>query len=37
MVLTKDQMQKLTRILNMMGSHHDGEILNAARAACAAD
>jgi hypothetical protein len=31
--LNKDQTQRLTRILNMMGSHHDGEILNAARSA----
>jgi hypothetical protein len=33
MTLSGDQMRKLTRILNMMGSQHDGEILNAARAA----
>jgi hypothetical protein len=33
MTLTKDQMRRLTRILNMMGSEHEGEILNAARAA----
>jgi hypothetical protein len=33
MTLTADQMRKLTRILGMMGSSHDGEVLSAARAA----
>jgi hypothetical protein len=33
MTLTEDQMRKLTRILGMMGSDHDGEVLSAARAA----
>jgi hypothetical protein len=33
MNLTEEQRRRLVRILGMMGSHHDGEILNAARAA----
>jgi hypothetical protein len=33
MTLTEDQRRRLTRILNMLGSAHDGEVLNAARQA----
>jgi hypothetical protein len=33
MTLTEEQRRRLARILNMMGSQHEGEILNAARAA----
>jgi hypothetical protein len=33
MTLTEDQLRRLARLLGMMGSHHDGEILNAAKAA----
>jgi hypothetical protein len=33
MTLTEDQQRRLIRILNMLGSAHDGEVLNAARQA----
>ena len=33
MTLSEEQLRRLVRILGMMGSYHDGEVLNAARRA----